>query len=296
MNELNSVQESEITNETRWNLLQKKTQEIRAIQAFTLFREHGIEPILIKGLSAARFYPESKTRLSVDMDLAVSANDFERAYDISRSDAALGLAIDLHRELRHLDTVEWEDLFENSQLLQTDSGSIRVLRPEDHLRVLCVHWLTDGGSNKERLWDIYYLVQNRPPEFDWDRLLNSVSERRRRWIICTIGLAHRFLGLDLNDTPIKQEALDLPDWLIKTVEKEWASEIKHWPLEACLSDPKLFLQQMRKRMRPNPIWATVQMEGSFDAKTRFLYQVGNFFQRIPSSYRRVSSTLKLRFK
>jgi len=60
-------QEAAVTNETRWNLLQAKVQETRAIKAFTLFREHGIEPILIKGLSAARFYPEPGSRASVDM-------------------------------------------------------------------------------------------------------------------------------------------------------------------------------------------------------------------------------------
>jgi hypothetical protein len=290
------VQDRENTDKIRWNLLYRKTQELRVLHAFTLFREQEIEPILIKGLAAAQCYPESRSRASIDVDLAVSAKDFETANRISRSEAATGLAIDLHRELRHLDTVKWNDLFENSQLLEVEGGSIRVLRPEDHLRVLIVHWLTNGGSDKDRLWDVYFMIDNRPADFDWARFLNSVGDRRRRWLICTVGLAHRFLGLDIDDSPIKDEARDIPEWLIKAVEAEWASETKNWPLEACINDPKLFLKQVLKRMRPNPIWATIQVEGSFDAKTRLFYQIANFFMRIPSSYRRVSATLNLRLK
>lgn len=264
---------------------------MRAVQAFSLMREAGIEPILIKGLAAARFYPEPGSRASIDMDIAVSANDFEAADKIARSAAANGLAIDLHRELRHLDTVEWNDLFTNSQLLEVDGGNIRVLSEEDHLRVLIVHWLTDGGARKERLWDFYYCIRERSTNFDWDRFLNTVSERRRRWLICTIGLAHHYLGLDLDDTPIRDEAKNLPSWLIKALEKEWANETPFMPLETVIHDPKMFLKQIPRRLQPNPIWATVQLEGSFDAKTRVFYQLGSFLQRIVPSYKRVSSTI-----
>ena len=290
-----SIEDNEITDEIRWGLLQRKTQKLLALRAFALFRKRGIEPILIKGFAAAGYYPISRPRLSVDMDLAVSANDFEIAKDLSKSRDAEGLAIDVHRELRHLDTVGWQDLYANSQLLEVDGGVIRVLRPEDHLRVLCVHWLTDGGSNKDRLWDIYYLIENREPDFDWGRFLNTVSGRRRRWLTCTIGLANRYLGLNLEDTPIRDNARELPAWLIKEVESEWASDTPAKPLEACLDDPKMFIKQLRKRMRPNRIWATVHMEGSFDAKTRVFYQIGNFVKRVVPSFRRVSGTLKRRF-
>ena len=154
--------------------------------------------------------------------------------------------------------------------------------------MLCVHWLTDGGAHKQRLWDIYYAVHNRGSDFDWDRFLSLVDVRRRRWLACTLGLAQRFLGLDLDDTPIKDEAADLPAWLVDTVEKEWASEDRLWPLDASLGDMKLFVRQFRKRFHPNPIWATVHMNGSFDAKTRLFYQLGSWFKRIGPSIRRVS--------
>jgi Uncharacterised nucleotidyltransferase len=286
-----TTSETWITNDSGWFLLQEKAMKARAARAFTLFRENGIEPILIKGLAAARFYPEPGSRASVDMDLAVSVADFEAASKISVSAAASGLAIDIHRELRHLDTRAWDDLFSNSQLLEVDDGEIRVLRPEDNLRVLCVHWLTDGGAHKHKLWDIYYAVENRPADFDWDRFLNSVRENRRRWLICTVGLAHHFLGLNIDDTPIKDEAKNLPDWIIKTVEREWADSTRMWPLYMVMNDPKVLFQQIRKRLQFNPIWATVQMEGSFDARTRLLYHVGSLFKRMVPSLDRIAGQI-----
>jgi hypothetical protein len=285
-----------LTDAARWGLLQKKAQEVRSVQAFKLFREKGIEPILIKGLAAAMLYPAHIPRISIDLDLAVSPDEFAAAKAIAVSTAAHGLAIDLHCGLRHLDTVEWSDLFENSHPVELDGGTIRILRPEDHLRVLCVHWLTDGGVYQDRLWDIYYSVENRGTDFDWDRFLGIVSERRRRWLVCTLGLAQYYLRLDLTATPIEVEARDLPRWLVTTVEREWASETKPRPLEASMHDPVMFAKQVKRRMRPNPIWATVQMNGSFDARTRVHYQLANVFNRIPPSYRRISNTLRLRNK
>jgi hypothetical protein len=285
-----------ITDSARWGLIKAKATEARACLAFALFRENGVEPLLIKGIAAAQFYPRGLFRESIDMDIAVATQDFDTAKGVVGSEAAAGLAIDLHRELRHLDTVSWPDLVANSKLVNFDRGSIRVLRPEDHLRVLCVHWLTDGGSNKDRLWDIYHAVKNRPDDFDWDRFLNVVDQKRRRWLTCTIGLAHRYLGLDLAETPIEKEAADIPNWLIKAVEKEWSSDTPLWPLFSSIRDRSLFLAQIKKRMPPNPITATVLVNGSFDAKTRIFYQIGTIFGRIGPSIVNVTKALFTRPK
>jgi len=293
VHETATFHEDAITDDSRWNLLQAKVQETRALKAFTLFRDNGIEPILIKGLSAAQYYPEPGSRDSVDMDLAVPAADFENAQSVANS---MHLGIDLHRELRHHDTVEWSNLFANTRLMPVEGGDIRVLRPEDNLRVLCVHWLTNGGEEKHRLWDIYYAVANRPADFDWHRFLNVVSENRRRWLIYTLGLTHRYLDLDLSDTPVNDEARELPLWLVKAVEKEWKSGVPLLALHTLLRNPEMLVKQLKKRLPPNPIMATVEMEGSFDARTRVFYQMRSFFHRLMPSYRRVTHTIAQQWK
>ena len=283
-----------LSDPLRWNLLQRKAQEWKVSRAFTIFREQGIEPILIKGWAAGIHYPASHLRASIDMDLAVSSSDFEKAAYIARDAVSEGLAIDLHRELRHLDTVDWSDLSSNSLTIDVDGNPIRVLCHEDHLRVLCVHWLTDGGLHRERLWDIYYLVDNTRSEFDWERFLGPVSKTRRRWLVCTLGIASRYLNLDLSGTPIDEEAKNLPDWLIKCVEKNWKSGFKHVPLEVALFRPKELFIQLGNRLFPNPISSTIDMEGSFDAPTRVHYKLGSFIKRIAPSLHRIRSTVRQR--
>ncbi|MFN0277753.1 MAG: nucleotidyltransferase family protein [Pyrinomonadaceae bacterium] len=283
-----TIQESKITDDFKWNLLQKKMQEVQVLRVFSAFRAKNIDPILIKGLAAAQYYPEPGSRLSSDFDVAVPADDFEAATAVAVSPSANGIAVDVHRELRHLDTLEWDDLFENSRLLQVEGGEIRVLRPEDNLRVLSVHWLNDGGTDKEKLWDIYYAVKNRPPDFDWRRCLETVSKKRRRWITAAIGLAHRYLDLNLDDTPIKDEAVSLPKWLVREVEREWASGVQLMQVDFFLNDPAMLFAQIKKRLRPNSLQATIEMEGSFDARTRIYYQMGSFLKRTMPFFRRIS--------
>jgi hypothetical protein len=214
------------------------------------------------------------------MDLAVGSADFENARRVLEEAMTLGLAIDLHNELRHLDTVPWADLFENSVTVDVEGTNVRFLRPEDHLRVLCIHWLTDGGAQKDRLWDVYYLLDNRQSEFDWSGFLDVVESNRRRWLICTVGLAEKFLGLDLSGTPLQGAGSKLPQWLIRAVEREWASDVRVIPLSSCLRDPKLLFEQLRKRFPPNPIQATIDQEGSFDAGTRIGYQIFSGLKRM----------------
>ena len=155
-------------DEFRWHKLSMRRFELGILEAFQGFRSHGIEPILIKGWAAARNYPEDRVRNFGDVDLAFPASEYDKAKEVAGAQPNLLVAIDFHREFRHLDTTPWEVAFDRSELVDVDGGSIRVLSPEDHLRVLCVHWLNDGGAYKERLWDVYYAVANRPPDFDWD--------------------------------------------------------------------------------------------------------------------------------
>src|SRR5688500_1003118 len=163
-------------DELRWYQLTRRRSELLLLDAVRGFRKHSIEPILIKGWAAARNYPENKPRFFGDIDIAVAATDFEHSTTLLLNPSSGIKGVDLHCELRHLDTLPWSQLHSNSELIDLEGEKVRVLSAEDHLRVLCVHWLTDGGENQERLWDIFYAVQNRPPGFDWGKCLNVVSE------------------------------------------------------------------------------------------------------------------------
>jgi hypothetical protein len=280
--------------DSRWQRLFARQLEVRMTNAFRYFRSRDIEPILIKGWAAARNYPEENSRYYDDIDLAVSKNDFEKARFALVSGEGPKLSVDLHLELRHLDTKPWESIVADSQLVELDGYRVRIPCAEDHLRILAVHWLNDGGQRKDRLWDIYYAIANRPDDFDWDKCFNEVSERRRAWILAAIGLTYHYLELPIDDLPFAEEAKDLPPWLIKTVESEWESATPLVPLVVCLRDPAQFLRQVRKRLPPNPLEATIEMEGDIRNGVRLKYQLGSMRKRFLPSVRGLAAVLRAR--
>ena len=287
---------AQMTDELRWYLITKKKTEGLIASAFRRLREDGIEPVLIKGWAAARNYPDGKPRFLGDIDLAVAADDFERSKLLVEAPDSGIIGVDLHRELRRLDTVDWATLFANAELVAIDGEDVRVLAPEDHLRVMCVHWLTDGGESKERLWDIYYAVQNRPANFDWAKCLEVVEPNRRGWIIATIGLANRYLGLAIDDLPFAAEARCLPAWLTRCVEREWKSELPMRPMETVIDDAGSLMTEVRRRIPPNPIQATVNCEGVFDDRSRVPYQIRDLFMRARPSIKRVFQGMLIRMR
>jgi hypothetical protein len=268
------IKEIEPTNEElRWYAIQKRARRARAELAFELFRAANIEPILIKGLAAAANYPPNIPRNFNDTDLAVSGQDFERARELCATERFVPLTVDLHRELRDLDTRPWAELVERSQLVD----GIRILSPEDHLRVMCSHWLLDGGANQGRLWDIYYAVKNRPDNFDWTECFSGIPEHRRKWIVYTIGVAADRLGLELAGLPIAEEAANVPRWMLRCIDREWRSGRKIAPVAAQLYSPRELFRQIQMRLPPNPIRSTIEMDGDLDAPYQLKYQIGTMF-------------------
>ena len=148
-----------------------------------------------------------------------------------------------------------------------------------------MHWLNDGGIPKDRLWDIYYAVENRRETFDWDKCFGWVGSVRRGWIIAAIGLANRYLELDISGLPFAAEAKELPEWLTQTIESEWKNGIRLRSLHTCLREPRELFRQIRKRIPPNAVEATIEMEGHFDNSWRLPYQVGSMMKRLGPSVR-----------
>lgn len=283
-------------DDIKWHLINQKKAETFIRASFRFFREHGIEPILIKGWAAARNYPPNVPRLYGDTDIAVSAADYEKARTLVEGRNPEVRSVDLHRELRHLDTVKWDQLFSRSEIIDVDGEGFRVLAAEDHLRVLCAHWLTNGGEHRERLFDIFYAVQNRPVSFDWSKCLDVVSPSRRSWIVASVGLAHKYLGLNLTGVPFADEAANLPRWLTDCVERAWSDVSRLRGIDESITDPRQFLRQVGKRIPPNPIQATVFCDGMFDDRSRIGYQIRDTFGRMIPSVKRLSYALVDQFR
>jgi hypothetical protein len=101
------------------------------------------------------------------------------------------------------------------------------------------------------------------------------------------------MGLELDGIPFAEEAKALPPWVTRSLEKEWTRNIEIRGLETQLKNPRSLLQQIKKRIPPNPIQSTILCEGDFDSGhvSRIRYQLLNMVRRLVPSIRRVSAAL-----
>lgn len=278
-------------------------------QVINLLAKVGVEPILVKGWSMAREYPEPALRPYGDIDLFIKPEQFRTAEQALATEEGRKYFVDLHRGADHLCDQPFEDLWSRSEVTSIGSESlndksqrsndiwkispassliesggrltVRVLSPEDHLRILSVHFLHHGAWRPAGLCDIGLMIEKH--KFDWDVCLTS-NKTRARWVECTVGLAHKLLGADISATPFSKKGIDLPRWLVPAVMKEWENPVSvdHIvppPLADRLSHPIETVRAIRRRWPPNPIQASIVMNAPFNDRPRIIYQASNFLSR-----------------
>lgn len=269
-------------NAYRLKVLDAAVLERHTVRAFTYLQSKGIDPILVKGWAIARHYPEAGLRPYGDIDLIVRPQDYARTKSALQQPAALGLPIDLQQGCPDLERDRTlERIYARCKQVRLMNAEIRVLCPEDHLRLLCLHMLRHGAFRPLWLCDIALTMESLPQNFDWDYFLSG-NKRRTDWVSCALGMAHAVLGAELGDWPVAARARNLPRWLIPALLKQWSAGeyyiIDTSPLKTYLFKPTEALRAIRLRW-PNPIHATVELGTAFNGLPRFPYQVADSFRR-----------------
>jgi hypothetical protein len=251
---------------------------------FRLLRSEGIEPLLFKGWAAARLYPEEGLRPWGDIDIYVRPRDYAVARTVVQAHArSLTSTIDLHHEdFADLDERGVEELYARSRSVALGDARVRVPCEEDHLRLLCLHWLRHHARRPLWLCDIAAALEGRGADFSWDVCLRG-TPRRRDWITCALALAHRLLGADVSATPVAERARRLPPWLARTVVRQWCSPIRchepdNVPMLTALRARANLVKALRDRW-PNAIEATYERRGPFTRRPRAPYQLGLYLAR-----------------
>jgi len=288
----------ELQETYRFHSIRTALREHTIKQVLAILSAMGVEPILVKGWAAARLYPEPGLRPYGDIDLVVRPEQYSTAI-AGAKDAGGEYYVDVHDGVGHLDDRSFDDLFERSSVAKLDDVDVRVLSPEDHLRVLCKHLLHHNAFRPLWLCDIGAAVENREANFDWDRCLGR-HKRRADLVACAIGLAHVLLDAEVADTPVAKRAATLPSWLAPNVLKQWETPysmsqapVTHQaPMSKYLRDPRGLVADLRRRW-PNPIEATVYVGGPFNELPRWPFQVGEcvgraarFVARLPRALRK----------
>jgi hypothetical protein len=272
----------------RLTALRARAYRRALVAAITRLRAVDIEPIVVKGWAIGRLYPDPGLRPLGDIDLCVRRADYRRARVALGDLRARTAAVDLHDGFGTLDEEAEEVLVARSMSVDCGGTAVRVLAPEDHLRVLCRHLLRHGLARPLWLCDVAVALEERPRAFDWGRCLGP-RRRVAGWVTATIGLAHQLLGARVDDTPLGEQVIDLPPWLLPAVLRQWGTPYRALtPLADQLGRPARLLPELAAHW-PNGIQATVVLRRSFNGWPRLLYQVGAC---VPGLARLVAGTVR----
>lgn len=242
------------------------------------FRDHGLEPILVKGWSSARLYPQSGLRPPGDVDICLPPSQLPHAQSLLRLPQQGSFWVDLHGDIPDLPDRTWDEVVARSRLARLGAVDVRILGAEDQLRQLCLHLLRHGAWRPLWLCDVAVALESASPEFDW-RYCLSGDRRLTDWVLCTIGLAGRLLGARVPEA-VSQRARRLPPWIADTVLAQWGSDHPGdthnrdgKPMADYLRQPSGLVSALRGRW-PNPVEAAFQFKASpFTGIPRLLYQV-----------------------
>jgi len=264
--------------------LQAAIHQTKIEKVFGCFRAANIEPILIKGWSVARRYPQPGLRPYGDIDLLIRPHDHLIANRIVASDELRDCRIDLHPRPFELADRPIADVFTRSSLVPCGAQQVRILCDEDQLALLAVHFLKHACWRPLWLCDVGLMLESISREFDWDVCLGT-DKRRVNWILLVIGLARELLGASINDEQIAARAT-APAWVIENVLTNWEQPFvgkhephnHHAPIQSYLRKPQGFFSDLKRRW-PSPILATVSSNGTFGNRRRLCYHLKNCAQR-----------------
>ena len=269
----------------RLQSLTAEIQEQKIKKAFRLLREAQVEALLAKGWAVARLYPDKVLRPYGDIDICVRPEQFAQAEQIFSVAEAKDCWVDLHQHFEELDDRTFDDLADRSRPVDLDGEPIRILGFEDQLALSSIHLLKHGAWRPLWLCDIGVAIENLPANFDWEVCLGG-NRTRANWVLCAIRLAGQLLEADTSQTPAETNA-PLPNWLVESVLKQWENPkainqppMSHpVPIIDLLKRPSGLLAGLRQRW-PNPILATISVNGRFNEIPRLPYQMANCLSRI----------------
>ncbi len=297
----------ELRDYARLQALNAARNEMALKDLARLLNCNNVNALLFKGWSVARHYSKPHLRPMGDVDLCALPGRFNDLVDVlhrygfrqyaSTDKANRGrgmcfatpfgwpgkaLAIDLHEKLGRFFLSPLEDVCARAVPLLVGDCSFLTLSAEDHLRLVTIHFLLDGGWRPLWLCDVSAMLETLPPAFDWDLCLGP-EPRRRRWVACTLQLAHELLGANLDRVPECYRVDQLPGWLRATVLREWKK-----PFSEHHARPLIGYTWRHRRSKlvrevlarwPNAIRSTAELDADFSSLPRLPYQLALFARR-----------------
>jgi hypothetical protein len=172
----------------------------KLIKLLTVFNQHGIEVITLKGIVLAeQLYTNFGLRTTTDIDILVqkekmhlassillemgyleSTQKKEREHPFHRvyyNSVQFPLRIELHWDLDDPKIVEipLAEIWHRAELLQFQGSLTTVLSPEDNLLYIANNLLTQDGQQLKYLCDITELIKINQDTLNWDYIIESAG-------------------------------------------------------------------------------------------------------------------------
>ena len=269
----------------------------------SILEQGGIEPLTFKGWSLAQYYHPPALRPLGDIDICVPAGRYADAVKLiathtgqspsSQPDESTSLTlkdprtgrlgvVDLQVDLARFRLEPLAEVFERSQKIQVSGRTLRIPCPEDHLRLLCLHFLGHGGCRPVWLCDVAAMLEAETDGFDWNLCLGD-DPLTTHWIGLVILLAHTLLGAKIDSVPEQYRKTKLPTWLVPMIFRQWSKPLSEHRA------PEVFSHVLRRTPNkigpavfarwPDPITARFQAGAWYDERPRWPYQMAYFFRK-----------------
>jgi len=267
----------------RVQVLRYAVREREIEQVVELLQRVDAEPVLCKGWAAARLYPDMAVRPLGDIDIFVKPEQLSRAR-AALQDLRLGRggAVDFQESATlALYRADVQTMYDRARIVPMGDVPVKVLSPEDHLSMLGVHFLGHGAWRPIWLCDIAAAMESLTDSFNWHICLGE-DQRRAGWILSALECAREMLDAQLAAPPsdlLHRKAA--PRWLVPTVLKQWDVPYQPTsygasgysaPMASYWRRPIGIWSALRERW-PNPITATIRLEGPINDLPRLPFQV-----------------------
>jgi hypothetical protein len=263
-------------------------QQAALAQAVSTLRAGGVEPILLKGLSAGRHYPEPGLRPGGDLDLWVRPRDVTAAraafraagytpgsewrvpgLNPNRFEDASNIGIDMTDRLFGVSPRLLRTFWRRTTVMTVADTPVRVLAPPDELVYLGIHaakhlfgaakWMVDIAALLS-CWDTAAWGVPEPPE----------EQPARSWWLTAAGLALNLLGAGGDALPpdVRHAALrEAAPWRRRVLE-DWGAPATDVSNELMLRDIRAHLRaepspagllRLGRRLWPDPLEAATYL-------------------------------------
>jgi hypothetical protein len=262
----------------RFYALRAAIHEREVARVACRLNEKKIQFVLAKGWALARLYPHPALRPYGDIDIAVRPDSYTAALAALDCQATRHISVDLHARFREVEK-SFDELWERSEPLAIENSVVRVLSPEDHLRLVCIHMLYHGAWKHLWLCDVAMMLETLGPRMDWNLCLSG-DARRTEWVIAALCLARQVLGAEF---PLPVDSISehrLPRWVTEGIYAQWGQS-RHYmqgDSAASLVQEQGWIETFRGRW-PNVLQATVRMNGPINDWPRLPFQIADVVRR-----------------